>query len=153
MTKLQDDGLLTKSRVGSSKIVDSIPAINQLLQLFQSSGYCKSFRIRASDDVKDDDNNIPLFDELDDESLQVGGSIDCLVSIIEPASLSASLQINGEQSRFGPDFVGTTLAALWEQYGIKSTWESFFVDAEYRPNPKDYFPNEQLLQFTLTRKK
>ncbi|KAL3936099.1 MAG: hypothetical protein SGARI_002705, partial [Bacillariaceae sp.] len=136
--KLQVEGLLSKSNTNgasSSNIVDSIPEVRELLQLFQSSGYAKNFRIRTSDDAADN-SNFPLFDELDDESLQIGGSVDCLVSIIEPASLGASLQINGEQSRFGPDFVGSSLAAIWEQYGIKSTWEGFFVDAEYRPNPK-----------------
>ncbi|KAL3921118.1 MAG: hypothetical protein SGARI_006765, partial [Bacillariaceae sp.] len=77
VAQLQEDGLLSKPKSGNA-IVDSIPAVNQLLQLFQSSGYCKSFRIRTSDDVKDDNNSIPLFDELDDESLQIGGTVDCL---------------------------------------------------------------------------
>ena len=73
---------------------------------------------------------------------------------VSPISLIFNaLQINGEQSRFGPDYVATTLAAVWEAAGIRSSWETFFVDPEYRPNPKDYFPNEQLIQFTLTKQK
>ena len=91
-----------------------------------------------------------VFDSLDDDALQQGASINVLVSIYEPATLGASLQITGEQSRFAPDLVAPTLAAVWESMGIKSSWEVFFVDPEYRPNPKDYFPNEKLLQFTLT---
>ncbi|KAG7345880.1 hypothetical protein IV203_004947 [Nitzschia inconspicua] len=142
---------------GELTLVGSTAAIQQALQLFQSSGYCKEFRIRTTDDEIGDRNNksnLPVFDELDDESIAIGSNVDCLVSVIEPASLGASLQINGEQSRFGPDFVGTTLAAIWDKYaGISSSWETFFVDAVYRPNPKDYFPNEQLFQFTLTKKK
>lgn len=142
-------------------LVESTETIQEVLKLFQLSGYCKEIRIRTTDDVITENNsNIkakstpPIFDELDDDSIAIGSNVDCLVSIIEPASLGASLQINGEQSRFGPDFVGSTLAAILEKYaGISSSWEVFFVDAEYRPNPKDYFPNEQLLQFTLTKKK
>lgn len=145
----------------SLTLVESTETIREVLKLFQSSGYCKEIRIRTTDDVITENNsNVkakttpPIFDELDDDSIAIGSNVDCLVSIIEPASLGASLQINGEQSRFGPDYVGSTLAAIWETYaGISSTWEVFFVDAEYRPNPKDYFPNEQLLQFTLTKKK
>jgi hypothetical protein len=132
VAKLQEEGLLTRPK--GHTLVDSTASIQELLQVFQSSGYCKSFRIRTSD--SDQDNDDPLFDELDDQSLQMKSTVDCLVSIMEPASLGASLQINGEQSRFGPDFVGTSLAAVWENYGIESKWEVFFVDAEYRPNPK-----------------
>ena len=78
--------------------------------------------------------------------------MNALISLFEPATLGASLQITGEQSRFGPDIVGGLLAAVWQQgSGIQGiSWEVFFVDPEYRPNPKDYFPNEQLLQFTLS---
>jgi hypothetical protein len=115
-------------------LVSSLPATMQVLELFKSSGYCKGFRIRG-DDTGDDDF---VFDELDDQSLSDGGTVDCLVSIYEPSTLGASLQITGEQSRFGPDFVATTLAALWEATGVRSSWETFFVDPEYRPNPKDY---------------
>ena len=100
---------------------------------------------------KEDDSDI--FDKLDDTDLSNGLSVNCLVSIFNPASLGASLQITGEQSRFIPDFVGTTLAAMWESVGIAASYEIYFVDPEYRPNPKDYFPNEELLQFTLTIKR
>jgi hypothetical protein len=143
---------------GTLSLVESTTVVVQALRLFRSSDYCKEFRIRTTDDVNVDDNevesHVPLFDQLDDESISVGSNVDCLLSVMEPASLNASLQINGEQSRFGPDYIGTTISAIWEKIaGISSTWEIYFVDAEYRPNPKDYFPNEQLLQFTLTKKK
>ena len=125
-----------------------VPATIELLELFKSSGFCKDYRIRGDDSR---DATDAVFDELDDESLLAGNTVNCLVSIFEPATLGASLQITGEQSRFGPDFVGSTLAALWETVGVRSSWETFFVDPEYRPNPKDYFPNEQLYQYTLTK--
>jgi len=131
-------------------LTGSEAAVRQVLMLFQDSNFCKGFKI-GNDLSNNNDKNKdePVFDALDDEDLQSGASIDCLVSLYEPATLGASLQITGEQSRFGPDYVGATLAALWESIGIKSTWEVFFVDPEYRPNPKDYYPNEMLLQFTL----
>jgi hypothetical protein len=135
-------------------IMASEPAVFEILQLFQSTNFCKGYRVgtdpsppSASAQKKQEDN---VFDQLDDEAITNGASVDCLVSVYEPATLGASLQITGEQSRFAPDFVGATLAALWESIGIKSSWEIFFVDPEYRPNPKDYYPNEKLLQFTLS---
>lgn len=135
-------------------LVRSVPAITELLNVFKTSGYCKNFRVRSSDnaDALGDDDDGPFFDELDDEGLVLVGTANCLVSVYEPAVLGASLQINGENSRFAPDFVGTSVAAVWEKYGgIRTTWDVFFVDPEYRPNPKDYFPNEQLLQMTLNK--
>ena len=145
---------------------DSLQDIIQVLDLFQSSGFCKGYRIRTQDtDIvttgKNDNNSDKVFDELDEDSLLSGMSVDCLVSIYEPATLGASLQITGEQSRFSPDYIGPTLAAIWEEgsaHGggdvkITSSWETLFVDPVYRPNPKDYFPNEQLLQYTLTKGK
>jgi hypothetical protein len=130
-------------------LVNTLPSTIEILELFKSSQFCKGYRIRG-DDSKDEADFV--FDELDDESLAAGGSVDCLVSVYEPTTLGASLQITGEQSRFGPDFVGPTLAALWDEAGIRSKWETFFVDPVYRPNPKDYYPNEQLLQYTLLKK-
>lgn len=143
--KMQTSNLVTPpvSTTTASSLVKSLPAALEVLQLFQSSNFCKGYKIRQDDGGKDDGD--PIFDELDDESLELSGlSVDCLVSVYEPATLGASLQINGEQSRFAPDLVGITLAAIWDDAGIKSSWETFFVDPEYRPNPKDYFANEQV---------
>lgn len=138
-------GLLTATTVGKGAMLSStIPAVKEILNLFQSSQYCKSYRLGEKDQTV-------LFDEYDDEDLVSGAIVNCLVSVFEPASLGGALQITGEQSRFTPEFVGATLAALWETAGIKSSYETYFVDNEYRPNPKDFFPNEQLLQFSLTR--
>ena len=130
-------------------VVGSETAVKEVLALFQDSNFCKGFKI-GNDQSVGEKQEEKVFDPLDDEALQNGASINCLVSVYEPATLGASLQITGEQSRFAPDYVGSTLAALWESMGIKCSWEIFFVDPEYRPNPKDYFPNEKLLQFTLT---
>ena len=96
---------------------------------------------------------IPLFDELDQESLRDGATLNPLVTIVESATLRASLQLTAEQSRFTPDWLGPTLAALWQECtGAQVQWETFFVDPVYRPNPKDYFPTEQIYQFTIVQK-
>ncbi|KAL7524004.1 hypothetical protein ACHAXR_000399, partial [Thalassiosira sp. AJA248-18] len=87
-----------------------------------------------------------VFDQLDDEEISSpsgGGSVNCLLSIFDPATLGGALQITGEGSRFAPDFLGPTLAAVWERVGggggqgvVAVSFESYFVDPVYRPNPK-----------------
>lgn len=156
---LQDQKLITKvpspkkddATGNDDALVRTIPTVLSILELFKSSQYCTGYRIKGEDSSDNNDGDF-FFDSLDDETLMSGGTVNCLVSVYLPSTLGASLQITGEQSRFSPDFVGTTLSALWETVGIRSSWETFFVDGEYRPNPKDYFPNEQLIQFTLTKK-
>lgn len=133
----------------SKSLVASIPRIIAVLDAMVALGFCKSYRL--GEKLKPKEELLPLFDKLDDDALAAGSTVDCLLSVFEPATLGASLQITGEQSRFAPDYVGPTIAALWLEQGIQATWETFFVDNEYRPNPKDYFPNEQLLQFTLSK--
>ena len=150
LTRLQSDKLVgvIDNKSKDTALVSSIPVAMELLELFKSSQFCKGYRIRG-DDMDSEDF---VFDELDEESLSTGGTVDALVSIYEPATLGADLQITGEQSRFAPDFVGATLTALWGTANLKVAWVTFFVDPEYRPNPKDYYPNEQLLQYTLSKK-
>ena len=78
-----------------------------------------------------------------------GGSVDCLVSIFDPSTLGGALQIIGEGSRFAPDFIGPTLAAVLERVGgdgvVAVSFESYFVDPVYRSNPK-----VRLLTLTLS---
>jgi hypothetical protein len=135
-------GLLKETVNKKSALTSTIPAIKEIMDMFQASRYFKSFRLGEKDQTV-------LFDQYDNEDLASGATVNCLVSVFEPASLGASLQITGEQSRFTPEFVGVTLAAMWEAAGIKASYETYFVDNEYRPNPKDFYPNEQLLQFSL----
>ena len=132
------------SKNSAAPLTSTMESMMEILDCFTSSQYCTGYRLAGE---KEDS---VMFDELDDNDLSSGGSVNCLVSVYFPATLGASLQITGEQSRFIPDFVGATLAAMWESAGIDASYETYFVDPEYRPNPKDYFPNEQLLQFTLT---
>lgn len=115
-------------------VVESIPCITEILDLYTKSQFCKGYRL--GEKLKTGDDPRPLFDEFDDEAITSGVGTDCLISIFEPATLGASLQITGEQSRFSPDYIGPTLSAMWESAGIKASWEAFFVDPVYRPNPK-----------------
>lgn len=141
---------------------ESGPALDELLAFFQRSAFLRSYRIEgdpettvvASSSSTTATTTTQLFDTFDDDALRAGATVDCLIGTIDPATLGASLQIVGEGSRFTPDgMLGATLAALWEESGTirVASWETYFVDNVYRPNPKDYFPDEQLLQFSLTR--
>jgi hypothetical protein len=185
---------LSKSSVdilhkNSPSLTDTVPCVIEILDVFLSSNYCTGYRLGGEDD--DERTGLKVFDSLDDDEISSqgggGGSVDCLVSIFNPATLGGSLQINGEGSRFAPDFIGPTLAAVWERVGrngvVGVSFESYFVDPVYRPNPKvrlngsgskqsfqlgccysleiayeiatclqDFFPNERLYQFTITRK-
>ena len=153
-------GLLLTAAPSSTGIVGTVDRVRHLLDVLVQNNFCTAYRL-GPDDVVDEpvggkdkkskrNEPVVIVDELDDQALRAGGSVDFLVSVIEPATLGAALQITGEQSRFAPDLVGPTLAALWEDTaGLTSTWETFFIDPVYRPNPKDYFPTEQLYQFTL----
>lgn len=150
----QSISVLNKS---NNRLTDLIPCVIEVLDLFQTTGYCSSYRLGDKND--EERSGLKVFDELDDEEMTPngGGSVNCLVSIYEPATLGGALQITGEGSRFSPDFVGVTLAAVFERVesekgGVTVNIESYFVDSVYRPNPKDFFPDERFYQFTITRK-
>lgn len=144
----QSVALLNKKDV---RLTDLISCIIEILDLFQATGYCSSYRLGDKND--EERSGVKVFDELDDEEIMSpnGGSVNCLVSIFDPATLQGSLQITGEGSRFSPDFVGATLAAVFEKVGsnVMVTYENYFVDSVYRPNPKDFFPDERFYQFTI----
>uniref|UniRef100_A0A7S1BIH4 Uncharacterized protein n=1 Tax=Corethron hystrix TaxID=216773 RepID=A0A7S1BIH4_9STRA len=96
----------------------------------------------------------PVLDTIDDDFFAAGSSLDVVLTLVRPATLGSSLQITGEGSRFSPDLVSPVITAAWEDLaGANVKFESYFVDGEYRPNPKDFFPDEQLLQFTITKAK
>lgn len=138
------------SKAKPSRLTETIPIMQQILQTFQSNNFIASYRLGDKNEEYRSGSNI--FDTYDDEDIDAGLSINCLISLLRPATLTSSLQIVGEGSRFIPEFVGTTLAAMWrKELGMKVEYETYFVDEEYRPNPKDYFPSEQLLQYTLKK--
>jgi hypothetical protein len=122
--------LLLQKQPGS-KEVSIERRLVQVLDAFQHYGFIRNYRIEGS--------------PLDLDSLS-----DVLISIFESATLGACLQLTGEQSRFVPDLCGATLAAVFREQQFSCAWETYFVDNVYRPNPNDYYPNEQLYQFTIT---
>jgi len=145
-----DDNHNQNKKKTKTKLTDTIPLLIQILDSFQSTGLIKSYRLgEKNDDIRSGTN---IFDEYDNEDIQAGLNFNLIVSIIRPATLGSALQITGEGSRFSPDFVSPTIAAMFEnELQLKVDYEAYFVDEEYRPNPKDFFPDEQLLQFTLSR--
>lgn len=134
-------------------MTDTVPVQIEILNLFQATNFCTKYCLGdEKDEVR---TGLNLFDSLDDDEIKSGGSVDCLVSIFDPSTLGGALQITGEGSRFAPDFVGPTLAAVWERVAdgnVGVQFESYFVDPVYRANPKDFFPDERLYQFTIARK-
>ncbi len=133
-----------------TKLTETIPIMQQILEIFQANNFIDSYRLGDKNDEYRTGSNI--FDSYDDEDINSGLSINCLVSLLRPATLTSSLQIVGEGSRFIPEFIGTTLAAMWKrEMGLRVEYETYFVDEKYRPNPKDYFPSEQLLQYTIKK--
>jgi len=119
----------------------STPYLLKLLDLFQSTQYISSYRIQKDS---------PIFDTYDDEDIQQGRSINLLISLIRPVTLGSALQLTAEGSRFSPEFIAPTIAAMWEDVcHLETMYETYFVDNTYRPNPKDFFPDEVLLQLTI----
>ena len=135
-------------------LTGSLPTILRTLDsLFLSTKFVSSYKLVGGVGGGDELRTDTVFDRYDDEDVLSGASVNCLLSLFRPATLGASLQITAEGSRFLPDFVGPVLAALWEGVGLRVEYESYFVDSTYRPNPKDFFPDEMLIQFTLSREK
>ena len=133
-----------------SKLTETIPIMVQILDCFQSNSFVSSFRLGDKND--DFRTGLNIFDSHDDEDVDAGLTLNCLISLIRPATLTSSLQIVGEGSRFMPEFVGTTIAAMWrKELSLKVEYETYFVDEEYRPNPKDFFPAEELLQYSIKK--
>lgn len=165
LNEIMNQGLVSKKSIDilqssgqkALSLTETVPCIIEILNLFQSTSYCTGYRLGDKNDEERTDSGV--FDALDDEEISSptgGGSVNCLVSIFDPAALGGALQITGEGSRFAPDFVGPTLAAVWERVGgngaVTVSFESYFVDPVYRPNPKDFFPNERFYQFAIARK-
>jgi hypothetical protein len=146
LNELTSKELLSKESIAvlntkGPSLTETIPVVNEILNIYQQHGFCSGFRLgEKNDEVR---SGLQVFDELDNQEIDDGGSVNALVSVFNPATLGASLQITGEGSRFAPDFIGPTLAAVWEKVGvggkggrIEVGWESYFVDPVYRPNPK-----------------
>ncbi|KAL3769535.1 hypothetical protein ACHAWO_011048 [Cyclotella atomus] len=146
LNEMKSKEMLSKETITSildkkgPSLTETVASVNEILTVFQNTNFCSGYRLgEKNDEVR---SGLQMFDELDNQEIVDGGSVNALVSVFNPATLGASLQITGEGSRFAPDFVGPTLAAIWEKVGggkqgkIEVGWESYFVDPVYRPNPK-----------------
>jgi len=155
-------------------LTDTIPTMLQILDLFNSTNYLSSYRIvgdeaaataktkKTATTTTTTQSNTNAFDSYDNEDLTSGQDVNFLLSLNRPTTLGASLQITGESSRFTPEWVGPMLMAMWEEElsvgssgsssSVRAQVEGYFVDETYRENPKDFFPEELLLQFTLKQK-
>ena len=154
--ELQGRGLLLKESGGSSSVAASLPRLNELLSLFTSGNFCTGYRLGETT-KNGEDAAVPFLDEYDDQALSCGATVDCLISIWEPATLGASLQIFYGRaiticSRLYRTHRGGPVGGVVSRQVVQLSWETYFVDNEYRPNPKDYFADEQLLQFTIKQR-
>ena len=71
-----------------------------------------------------------------------------VVTLGEPASLGAALQLNG--GRVAPGLAAPVLAAYLRSCGARlKTQEEYFIDDTYRPNPLEYRPNAVVLELTV----
>lgn len=97
-------------------------------------------------------NALPAFDELDSESIASGGGVDLTISVKRPATLISALTVNGEGSRFAPEFVGLALKGELERAGYDVVLLNYFVDSVYKTDPKRYDPDEEILQLTISKR-
>ena len=106
--------------------------------------------MQGGDGRKGRENVFEPFDEFDDEDFEVGREVNLVIEIKRPAWLTSALQINGESSLFSPDFITTTLKESLQGtfVGVRPV-QTYFIDDVYRPNPTEYFPTSELLQFTM----
>ena len=145
---------VSKDFLKHAPLTGCLATIEVILELFKESNFIVSYRLGPSEYYANNKNIQPLFDRYDDQDFLEGATLNALISVFEPATLGAALQVTGEGSRFAPDFIGCTIAAAFEDLlgKVDVSYETYFVDSTYRPNPKDYFPDEQLLQFSITSK-
>jgi hypothetical protein len=119
----------------NNTLVATNAQVTELLNLFTDYGLIESYTLEHP---HDDDDSHAWFDAYDDADLRQGAAVNAVLRVRSAATLGASLQLTGEQSRFLPDVISPTLCALWPpgSDAVLTTWESYFLDATYRPNPK-----------------
>ena len=68
-----------------SKLTETIPIMVQILDCFQSNSFVSSFRLGDKND--DFRTGLNIFDSYDDEDVDAGLTLNCLISLIRPATL------------------------------------------------------------------
>ena len=118
----------------------ALEGMKAILQHMQEKKFIKSFSINQED--------------YDRYSWDEGYQLELLLTVVEPATLGGNVQFTGENSLFHPDYVVETLLSYLRRCGVKSCNSlQYFLDTEYRPNPKDYSPSEILYQIVLENSK
>ena len=115
LQQCRQTGLLQPTKKNNKKehlLTSNIEGIMEVLDLFNTTEFYSSYRL-GEQPLKDVAPRIgkDVFDEYDDDDINSGTTVNCLISMFQPTTLQSSLQITGEGSRFSPDFVGATLAA------------------------------------------
>lgn len=146
--------LLPPSSSPSSTLSTTIMSVfTPILSLFLTSGLLETYQVIAGDGQKSKPNDLDPFDAYDDEDFDLGRDVNLVISATRPAWLTSALQINGEDSLFSPDFLAPTLSAALDNTDVAvRPVQTYFIDDTYRPNPTEFFPQSELLQFTFSKK-
>ena len=90
-----------------SKLTETIPIMVQILDCFQSNSFVSSFRLGDKND--DFRTGLNIFDSYDDEDVDAGLTLNCLISLIRPATLTSSLQLLEEEVALCLNLLGRRL--------------------------------------------
>jgi hypothetical protein len=129
-------------------------AFKTILDEFVASGLVEGYRVQDGDGVvSGESGTFDPFDGYDDSDFELGREVNLVISLKRPAWLASALQVNGESGLFAPEFLAPALRESLggTRVGCKPV-QNYFVDDVYRPNPTEFYPTEELLQFTLFKK-
>jgi len=152
---------IPKNNACLSTTVES--AFTPVLTAFVSSNLIESYTLQSGDglprDLPPSTSSSPLtpnfkpFDIYDDEDYEVGRDVNMVLEVKKPAWLTSAFQINGENSLFSPSFLSPTLSSsiLSTDVSLRPV-QSYFIDDTYRPNPTEFYPSSEILQFTFYKK-
>lgn len=151
----------TKNNACLSTTVES--AFTPVLTAFVSSNLIESYTLQSGDGKARSASpstssspptpNFKPFDVYDDEDYDVGRDVNMVLEVKKPAWLTSALQINGENSLFSPSLLSPTLSSsiLETEVSLRPV-QSYFIDDTYRPNPTEFYPSSEILQFTFYKK-
>jgi len=121
----------------ASSLSDILRGVRALLDALQRGGYLAAYAI------DDGDADEGLWQQRSSLS-----STRLTVTLTDSAALRAALLLNGRG--VSPELARPLLSAFFASRGAEVTEQSdFFLDGEYRENPKEYRPTQQLLSFTI----
>ncbi|GMH87067.1 hypothetical protein TrVE_jg13503 [Triparma verrucosa] len=144
-------GSSSSSSSNSSPLTQITPTLKALLEKFKSANLVESYRVVSGEAIEAVESFKP-FDYLDDEDIVKGNDVNLVLSIRKPATLTSALQVNNEQSLFQPEFTAPAVSQCFLANGLNvKPVQTYFVDSVYRQDPNLFFPDEELLQFTISK--